>query len=264
MSSIYKTKSLSGLEVSISDDTSCYSEDGQPRIYFDEYCTFPMGDMCKACKAERAARKKRVSRSDRGQLVEEWVEEINVQKYITNYSGQEFVGGADDRDAIEDEDTQEGNADPDREEEEYADEGDDDGGSDETELPTDLAENNRPDFSGLVPVSFTSEWNTRPNPSSTLEGTSSSTEVASIHSDDSDRDTRLESWVSDIFGRTLDGQMEDTVFIGGAEEDLFQVLCPLCRNPVGDPRDQHLIQCQFAHDEQERMEASLRKPRNRR
>lgn len=29
-------------------------------------------------------------------------------------------------------------------------------------------------------------------------------------------------------------------------------LCPLCSNPIGDPKDQHLVKCQFAHDEHAR------------
>ncbi|CAG8953461.1 hypothetical protein HYFRA_00010211 [Hymenoscyphus fraxineus] len=31
-------------------------------------------------------------------------------------------------------------------------------------------------------------------------------------------------------------------------------LCPLCSNPIGDPKDQHLVKCQFAHDERDREE----------
>ncbi|KAE9380323.1 hypothetical protein N431DRAFT_539968 [Stipitochalara longipes BDJ] len=256
MGTAYCSEQTQCLSLASSDATSCYSEDSQPRICFDDYCTFPMGNICQACKLDRAVRKKRVSRSEKVRLIEEWVGEINVQKYIMNYSGQEFVGGADDQDVLEEEYRQEESVKPliDEEDQSYdADEGDDECSSNETELPNDLDESNRPDFSDLIPVSFTSQWTTHPNPSST--------EVASRPSACFDKDTHLESWISDIFDRTLDGQMEDTIFIGSAEDNPSQVLCPLCRNPVGDPRDQHSIQCQFAHDEQERMEASLRNHR---
>jgi len=262
MSSInHNTTSLLDLSVSISDDTSCYSEDSQPRICFDGYCIFPLGDMCEACKLDRQIRKKMVSRNERVQIAE-WVEEINVQKYITNYSGQEFVGGADERDAIENDDGE------DREVEAEGGEGydgDDDCSSDETEIPNHSDEEDRPDFSGIIPVSFACEWTAHTNRSSTLEERSPSTGAASILNQQLGgqmRDARLESWICDIFDRTLDGQMEDTIFIGGAEDDSGQVRCPLCGNPVGDARDQHLIQCQFAHDEQERMEASLKRVGN--
>lgn len=33
-------------------------------------------------------------------------------------------------------------------------------------------------------------------------------------------------------------------------------LCPLCSNPIGDPKDQHVVKCQFAHDERAREEAA--------
>ncbi|KAG9233408.1 hypothetical protein BJ875DRAFT_543800 [Amylocarpus encephaloides] len=32
--------------------------------------------------------------------------------------------------------------------------------------------------------------------------------------------------------------------------------CPLCSHPIGDPRDQHLLRCQYAHDEQGMLERS--------
>jgi len=241
------TKSLLDISVLSTDDTSCFSEDSQPRICFDEYCTFPMGDMCEACNLDRQVRKKRITRSEKVQLAKEWVEEINVQKYITNYSGEEFVGAADEKDAM---DKEEKEVEAPEVGDDY--EGDGEDSSDEMELRNDLDSPNRPNFSGLIPTSFTSEWITHQNASSILEETFPSTSQPSILPVDSNSDTRLESWISDIFDRTLNGQMEDTVFIGGAEDDPRQERCPLCGNPVGDPTDQHLIQCQFAHDEQKR------------
>jgi hypothetical protein len=35
--------------------------------------------------------------------------------------------------------------------------------------------------------------------------------------------------------------------------------CPLCTNPIGDPRYQHLVKCKFAHDEKARLEDVLRR-----
>lgn len=51
------------------------------------------------------------------QQVRVWVEETNVQKYITNYTGEVFLGGADDRNELEDGDPQEGEIDSHKQEE---------------------------------------------------------------------------------------------------------------------------------------------------
>jgi hypothetical protein len=55
--------SLLDLSIADTQGSSRYSEDSQPRICFDEYCTFPMGDI----------RKQRVSKSAKVQQAKEWV-----------------------------------------------------------------------------------------------------------------------------------------------------------------------------------------------
>jgi hypothetical protein len=254
------TELLLDLSIVDTEKSSCYSEDSQPRICFDEYCTFPMGDICSACRLNRAIRKKTVSKTAKLQQAKEWVEEINVQKFVTNYSGEVFLGGATDRDAFIEEkkphcivEIEEGQGEANEydgldEEDSYYD-------SDETVHQNLLIEEDRPDLSDLVPKSFTSVWDTSPNRSSTVAGTPSPSEISSKLSVQSDLSAFLEPWLSDLFDRTLDGQMEETTFIRGAEEDSFEALCSVCRSPVGDPIYQHVVYCQYAHDEQERMEA---------
>ena len=255
------TGSLLDLSIADTEKSSCYSEDSQPRICFDEYCTFPIGDdICNACRLDRAIRKKRVSKSKKVQQAKEWVEEINVQKFVTNYSGEVFLGGATDRDASVEEEKQDRTVEIEEDQgetNEYdgSDEGDSYYYSDETVDRNELNEEDRPDLSDLVPKSFTSAWDISPDRSSTAGETPSPTEVSSKLSVRSHLRAFLEPWLSDLFDRTLDGQMEETTFIGGAEDDPLEVLCPLCRSPVGDPIYQHVVRCQYAHDEQERMEA---------
>ncbi|PMD54564.1 uncharacterized protein K444DRAFT_634285 [Hyaloscypha bicolor E] len=260
----YDTESLLGISVAESGSTPCYSEDSQPRICFDEYCTFPMGNMCKACRLDRVVRKKRVRKHSRVQRAREWVHEINVQKYITNYSGEVFLGGAVDRDELEENDGHNGGLDSDGGEAEYeevqsygSDEEDDCYDSDEIIQANEAEQEKHPGLCDLIPKSFGSDWDTHPKLSSNSERTSSLTIVSSRLSIRSDLSAHLELWVSDIFDRTLEGQMKDTIFIGGAEDD--RILCPLCRNPIGDPKYQHLLQCQFAQDEQERMRVMWRR-----
>jgi len=65
----------------------------------------------------------------------------------------------------------------------------------------------------------------------------------------------LDEWLSELFSNTLQDQLKGTHFIGGAEiENSTLDFCPICYGPLGAPRDQHLLQCQYAHDEQVRME----------
>ena len=268
MSSInYDTESLFCLSIAGSNISSCYSEDSQPRICFDEYCTFPLGPMCQACALDRAVRKKRISKTARVQQAKEWVEEINVQKYITNYSGEVFLGGALDRDAeLEgmdlDSDENEGQYYQSDAEYQYhgSDEEDHSYVSEEDDQHYESDEEDGPDQSIiLIPESFTSDWETNPSPPSAAAKTSPSPVVSSRDSVRSDFSAYLEPWMSDLFDRTLEGQMEETIFLGGAEDDPSQVICPLCRKILGDPTYQHLLRCQFAHDEQERMEVLWRR-----
>jgi hypothetical protein len=252
------TGSLLDLSIADTEKSSRYSEDSQPRICFNEYCTFPIGDMCNACRLDRAIRKKRISKSAKVQQAKEWVKEINVQKYITNYSGEVFVGGATDRDAFVEEEKQGGIVKIEKnkgEANEY--DGSDEEDSyylpDETVHQNELNEGDRPDLSDLVPKSFTSVWDISPDRASTVEETPSRTEVSSKRYVRSDLSVFLEPWLSDLFDRTLEGQMKETTFVGGAEDDPFEVLCSLCRSPVGDPIYQHVVRCQYAHDERERM-----------
>lgn len=65
----------------------------------------------------------------------------------------------------------------------------------------------------------------------------------------------LDPWLSELFSNTLEGQLRSTHFIGGAEDENTTLdFCPICHAPLGDPRDQHLLRCQYAHEEQARME----------
>lgn len=191
------------------------------------------------------------------QQAKEWVEEINVQKYVTNYSCEVFLGGATDRDAFVEEEKQDGIVEIEEnqgEKNEY-DESDEEDSyylPDETVHQNELNEGDCPDLSDLVPKSFSSVWDISPDRSSTAEETPSPTEVSSKRYVRSDLSAFLEPWLLDLFDRTLEGQMEETTFVGGAEDGPFEVLCSLCRSSVGD---QHVVRCQYAHDEQERMAA---------
>jgi hypothetical protein len=64
----------------------------------------------------------------------------------------------------------------------------------------------------------------------------------------------LDPWLSELFSNTLEAQLKGTHFIGGAEDENTTLdFCPICHAPLGDPEEQHLLRCQYAHEEQARM-----------
>jgi hypothetical protein len=214
-----------------------------------------MGPMCQACRLDRAIRKERLSKSEREKLANEWVEEINVQKYITNYSGEVFFGGARERDA-----ELQQQQDDEEEEEEAVVEDTKSEGYEEDQCYESEEEDHQDPFD-LIPKSFASDWDIHPDLSSASQRSSSSTMFSSRLSIRSDLSASLESWISDLFDRTLQGQMDNSIFFGGAEDAPTDVLCLLCREPLGDfdATYQHMLQCQYAHDERERMERLWRR-----
>lgn len=69
----------------------------------------------------------------------------------------------------------------------------------------------------------------------------------------------LEKWLEEIFSQTLTAQLENKIFIGGAEDLNPENPCPICFKPLGDERDQHFLRCKYAHEEFERQEESRRR-----
>jgi len=101
------------------------------------------------------------------------------------------------------------------------------------------------------PVSLSSEDEAESGQAINLEFSYSS-------SSESTTDSRLlnplNPWLSELFSNTLKAQLEGTHFTGGAEDQNTTLdFCPICHAPLGDPRDQHFLRCQYAHEEQARM-----------
>jgi len=85
------------------------------------------------------------------------------------------------------------------------------------------------------------------------------------HSDSDDEDQfpdsgRVGRWLSELFSNTLDGQLQNKYFIGGADfENPVATDCTHCYITLDDDqfRHLHLLNCEFAHKEAEEM-AKLR------
>lgn len=69
--------------------------------------------------------------------------------------------------------------------------------------------------------------------------------------------SHMKGWLDELYNYTLESQVEDKVFVGGAEEHSPENPCPICSKPQGDPRFQHYLRCKYAHEEQARMESFI-------
>lgn len=68
---------------------------------------------------------------------------------------------------------------------------------------------------------------------------------------------RLNSWLSKLLKRTLDGFLLNSPFTGGADaEDPKEVYCPYCSLSTGEGawRELHIMKCKYAHDEAKKLE----------
>ena len=246
----FDAESLRHLSI-VSYSSSAYTIDSQPRCCFDINCTFPMGPMCTECALDRAERVQRMSKRESYQR--RW-------SSSTEYNGELFVTSTPHLDELEE-----------RTEEDISSE------TEGEETDNEIGHETSPLPLTAIPGSFVSEPDVGHESSSSSRPNSASTQASSglsrissvspanvsliaVSSNDStrsDSSTHIEPWTSDIYDRTREVQMEDKVFFGGAKEDPRQEICPLCKNPVGDPTFQHVLRCQFAHDERERLGAAL-------
>lgn len=72
----------------------------------------------------------------------------------------------------------------------------------------------------------------------------------------------LDDWLEDNFVQDLAAKIQGRNFVGGADEvDVIptSVPCSYCNKPIGDERDQHVLKCENAHEEQERLDWMLRR-----
>jgi hypothetical protein len=214
--------------------------------------------MCEACRLDRAVRKEKVSKRERERKAKEWVEEINVQNYI--FFGRALATGAECEEEEEEGLWEAINyAEYDRDQCYESDEEKEALGEfiDSDEYDEDRAfgsvKNGQLDPSEDIPNSLGFDWDSHPDLSSASHRASSSTAHSSKLSIRTDLSAYLDQWITDLFDRTLEGQLENRIFTGSADDNPTQELCPLCREPLGDPKYQHLLQCQYAYDERERM-----------
>lgn len=246
-----------------SEASSHYTEDSQPRICSNSYCTFPMGNICQACSLDLVLRRKWVSKSTRVWQAKQWVEDIN--SHGLDYTDDLFADGAHDCD------TKLEGADKQNEDTsclDYDDEAtghhhwSDGNGNHQSNEPDDhyvLGEEHRPDSTELVPQCFGSDGKAPSSRPSTAARSfpsrsvfSRSTSISSKLSVDSVLSDNLDLWATHLVD-----QGRDATFVGRAEDNSSQEICPFCGGPPGDPTYQHLLRCQYAHEEQERSRAFL-------
>ncbi|EPE35204.1 hypothetical protein GLAREA_10901 [Glarea lozoyensis ATCC 20868] len=117
-------------------------------------------------------------------------------------------------------------------------------------------------------------------PSSEEPSDTSTTPTEASENSSTTQDHRLKTWLTDLPSPTRMtnpyrplSQLNTTEFIdisSGTPQKIVKAThtcieivktrqprtgaCPLCANPLGDPRDQHLVKCRFARDEKARWE----------
>ncbi|KAF7854554.1 hypothetical protein EAF04_010363 [Stromatinia cepivora] len=70
---------------------------------------------------------------------------------------------------------------------------------------------------------------------------------------------RLNSWLSKLVKRTLDGLLLNPPFTGGADaEDAKEVDCPYCSLSMGEGawKELHKMKCKYAHEEAKKLETA--------
>ncbi|KAL5318784.1 hypothetical protein ACEPPN_013851 [Leptodophora sp. 'Broadleaf-Isolate-01'] len=270
------------LGLSVTDITnSSFSSDATadlPRICDDSDCLYPFGPACQVCSFVldmKAGAKKRIYPVDR---VDEWVEEVQVNRHIVIQAGEEFTGGADETNGILSDTTERG-----KEEGEEAEEGEEveekeehsdaDDGLSEYEFVLETSSNSVMEDDGYdTDIDIISESTLLTlhldAPSCGMSGRSSSSWMAS--SPPASLVDRTKSkirfpWLDTIFSNTLHGQMDEVHFTGGAdieqnsdvEQDPDVEICLICGKPTGEATDQHYLKCKYAHEELERWATSF-------
>jgi hypothetical protein len=184
--------------------------------------------MCKACRFNLEVLQQKKGKIPVMERTSEWAEVAYVQENITKFDEQSLVGGADDG-------------------------GDEDVISNSESLAS-VTEIN--EYEGEQGEYCHSQHQASLS-SENLDSRASSF-LDSISSRASSSTTQFEPWLAELFSNNLEQAIQGEIFVGGADERyrVTEEHCSLCRVPLR-PNDPHLLQCQYAHDEQERLEKSL-------
>ncbi len=247
MSSTYSQ--CSNISASIHSDATA----DLPRICDDPGCTYPFGPSCGLCTFDLDIKDQSKRRQQPEDLVKKWVEEVLINKHITEYAGIPFLGNANEGKL------RDGSVIADVFEEEKRDEAEGHVNEGEETSEIDVKSSCEPSSSGYDADIDACSSCTNPNPCIPQQAanplwTPSSNPSIFPSTAAPNLLERLGPWLTDIFERTLAGQLKNTPFVGDADKKGTQNDCPFCGNPVGPPQLQHILNCQFAHDEKDEME----------
>lgn len=103
----------------------------------------------------------------------------------------------------------------------------------------------------------------RPSLKSSISDPSDGVNQITIHSNEpfssmtAPVSARFDLWLDELFAQTLNAQLKEETFVGGAEDQNPRNPCPICFQPQGDETNQHFLRCKYAHEERRRMEQSI-------
>ncbi|KAE8453461.1 hypothetical protein EG329_010322 [Mollisiaceae sp. DMI_Dod_QoI] len=217
----------------------------EPMICSDEFCTYPFGPACESCSLALDMREQRRQHLDSEDGSNEWIEDLNTENPNIDAAEQFFFDGTSNKSTIATKDKEEHyviNAD-------Y-----------NLDADSDLEDSDNQSIKTVIPYRSNDDLAEIPrSPLSTCSETTSFSH-SSQFSIQTSLSTSLDSWLSTLFDHTLAGQASAVVFVGGADkQDPTEDDCPLCFKPIGDPRDQHLLRCKYAHEEKGRMDWLMRR-----
>lgn len=214
----------------------------EPRICFDDDCSFPFGPACSECRFAFDLHQIRKAEKRSREGITGWIDEEVPTEMETNIdlSQNRLIGNNSKEDIRPSDSPHLTNASKHRSGEI----------SDEDDNPN------------LSTPNTTKHESFESNEESTNRSSASSSSPASVH--DQPLPNSVDDWLSELFSKTLQGQLNGASFIGGAtDENSTLDFCPFCSKSLGDPRDQHLLRCKYAHEEQERMEEFIARAEKR-
>ena len=208
----------------------------EPRICYDDDCSYPFGPACSECIFAFDLAQARKSNNHSKERIKGWIDETTADMEQVIDPSQNHIAGNNNKEEVH---------------------------------PTNISHlaNASKYRSGEVFIKEDTTDLYTPN-TTTYESPNAEERAANPSTPSSVQDkppsNSLDDWLSELFSNTLERQLDDPSFIGGAtDENKTLDFCPFCYKSLGDPRDQHLLRCQYAHEEQERMNSSIARAEKR-
>jgi len=237
--SVVKMPSLD-LEV-VSTGSPGYSTDlpselgTEPPLCDDIDCTYPFGSVCKVCYFRISIKEEEFNVRGYWKRVEEWIEDINLEKHPASFNRQTSVNRADEIESNVD--------------------------GYEAKTSNSIQHLSTPKQK-TEPKTEEKQERFCPPPICTYAPSSCPLSIPTSSPRTLPLFTpiphNISPWLNTLFDSNLAGHISGTGFVGGTTDKKgIDNPCPFCFQPSGDPRLQHFERRKYAHEEREREERVL-------